>query len=99
MFNIATINTRGLNDHCKRRKLFKWLADHKIDIAFLQETFCTKDFVSIFNAGYNGTVLHNVTDSKHSRGVAILLNNRLNVNVMNQHCSDDGRKNISECKN
>ena len=90
-FNIVTINTRGLNDHCKRRKLFKWLVDHKIDIAFLQETYCTKDFISIFNSGYSGTALHSVTDSKHSRGVAILMNNKLNVKVKNQYSSNNGR--------
>ena len=36
-FNVATYNVNGLRDSLKRRKIFNYLHDKSIDVAFLQE--------------------------------------------------------------
>ena len=46
---FITLNVRGLNKTTKRISIFKWLNEAKCDIAFLQETFCTKRFKPYFN--------------------------------------------------
>ena len=40
---IVSINVRGLRDKSKRFTLINWLKTKQFDIAFLQETFITKD--------------------------------------------------------
>ena len=88
---IATLNVRGLCNHIKRRKLFYWLKELNYDVILLQETYCQKSFVKSFNDSWQGTVVHAVTDSPHSRGVCILFSSKLNTEVVNYHASSDGR--------
>ena len=35
-------NVRGLQNYTKRKKLYIWLDENDIDVAFLQETHCTE---------------------------------------------------------
>ena len=69
----GTLNVRGLNDKNKRDKVFRWIRNNELDIAFLQESYCTEKFIPYFNAGWKGAALHGHSDSNHSRGVCILL--------------------------
>ena len=48
------------------------LERQKVDVICLQETYCTKDFVPKFDQLWKGKVVHSVSDSAHSKGVAIL---------------------------
>ena len=54
--SIATINARGLNNTKKRVSLFNWIKENNIGITIIQETFCTKNFVSTFNIQWDGAV-------------------------------------------
>lgn len=90
-FKIGTLNVRGLCNHKTRRKTFQWLNDLKFDIVFLQETYCKKDFVSIFDNSWKGKIIHCVTDSSHSRGVCVMFKENLKFEVINHRCSTDGR--------
>ena len=58
---IVSVNVRGLRGD-KRHTVFRWLLDNKYDIALLQETYCTRSFVDKFKKGWNGEILHNVSD-------------------------------------
>ncbi len=87
--NIFSLNIRGLNDEKKRRIIFKWLENNKCNILFAQETFCTKEFPRQNNSKW--TVKHNLTNSAHSRGVAIMFHNSLNIDIQNIHKKDDAR--------
>ena len=87
----ATINVRGLNENEKRRRLFFWLESKSFDVIFLQETFCTDNFVSIFNSGWKGKICHATTNSKHSRGVSILFTHKRKVEIVNHFCFENGR--------
>ena len=74
-----------------RHKVFTWVNELKLKVIFLQETYCTKSFESKFNSYWSGKIVHNLTDSSHSRGVCIMFHESLNIEVINTHCSDDGR--------
>ncbi len=89
--NIATINVRGLNNEQKRRIIFKWIQDNDIKIAFLQETFCTTEFSKFKDHGWKGEIKHNLSNSSHSRGVAIMLHEKLKYEIKNIHKKDDSR--------
>ena len=89
--SISSINVRGLNDCVKRRIIFRWLTDNNIKIAFLQETFCKGEFSKFEDSGWSGEIKHNLSNSSHSRGVAIMLHSSLNYNIKSIHKKDDAR--------
>ena len=93
----CTLNVRGLRDHFKRRTLFKWLIELKLDIIFLQETHVTENFIATFNKDWPGKVYHCCSDSAHSKGVAILIKNTVDFSFINMHKDNDGRKIILNC--
>ena len=91
---FSTLNVRGILDHTKRNKYIAWLKHQNIDIAFLQETYCTSNHVdniikSCNNFGYKS--FHAITDSNHSRGVSILISNKLDFNVHSTQDDNNGR--------
>ena len=87
---IVSLNVRGLRGD-KRHTVFRWLADKKFSIALLQETYCTQPFVTKFNKGWNGDVLHCVSDSSHSRGVCILFSKCLDYKLVSHYQCNQGR--------
>ena len=89
---VMSLNVRGLNDSLKRKKVFGWINQQKPHIVFLQETFCTNKLQPYINSMWKGKVIHSLTDSNHSRGVAILLSENLDYKIINVHESKDGRK-------
>ena len=72
LFRIVTINVRGLRNYKKRHILFNWLKEKNIDIAFLQETYCTADNVTNFDKEWDGISVNCLSESCHSKGVSIL---------------------------
>ncbi len=88
---ITSLNVRGLNDENKRRNLFTWLSDLGNKIVYLQETFCRKEFDKFSDCGWKGEIYHNLTDSSHSRGVAILIHETLDCKILNIHKKSDSR--------
>ena len=79
-----------MNNYGKRITLFHWLHEKKIDVACLQETFCTKTFN--VNNYYDFDIFHALTDSTHSRGVCIVIRKGLNYKLVNKYASNDGRR-------
>ena len=61
------------------------------DIILLQETFCTKKLESSFKSSWNGQVLLSLSESSHSRGVAILFRENIKHKILSKYSSDDGR--------
>ena len=89
--SLVTYNCRGLNETSKRQKLFSWFEHEIYDIVFLQETFCTKNFESIFRSSWKGQSIIAATNSSHSRGVAILFKPGFEGDIVSSYTSDDGR--------
>ena len=91
--NVITLNVRGLRDKTKRDVLLQFLDHHKVDISFLQETYCTEDFKDTFFSNFsNYNVFHSCSNSVHSRGVSILIRKSLQFKVINHIIDDEGRK-------
>ena len=71
--SIFSYNYHGLNDKNKRTKLFLWINDQNYDIVLLQETFLINETEAYVKSSWKGISFFANSDSKHSRGVAVLL--------------------------
>ena len=94
---IASINCRGLSDIKKRRDVFHFLRNQKYDVLFLQDTHITKDSTQYFNSLWKGKSYHSCHTNR-SRGVSILINQRLQHELIEIKLSDDGNFIIVVCK-
>lgn len=74
----------------KRRKLFKWMKVHRFDIIFLQETHSDPAIEKIWQREWGGRALFSHGDIR-SRGVAILFNPALQVDIKHTWHCDNGR--------
>lgn len=90
--SFISVNVRGLNTDEKRKKIYSWLYEKKIDIALLQETHFVQKYECKYNTGWKGKTFHAYSDSVFSRGVTILFRENLDIKVMNFKKSLDGRK-------
>ena len=88
--SIVSLNVRGLRGD-KRHTIFRWLMDNEINIALLQETFCTESFVAKFNKNWKGDILHSVSNSSQSRGVCVMFRKNLSYKIINHYHCDQGR--------
>ena len=86
----VSLNVRGLRGE-KRNTIFRWLTDNQFDICLLQETYCSKEFADRFKKGWEGEIIHSLSNSSHSRGVCILLKKGLLCKTTSVHCDDSGR--------
>ncbi len=93
---IATLNARGLNNTKKRISLFEWIREQEIDIVLIQESYCTKDFEKRFRLQWNGDIYHSYTNSKHAKGVCILVRKEFKGSVINIVKDNEGRKILIE---
>ena len=89
--SISSLNVRGLNNANKRNVIYKWVKDNKFDLCFLQETYCLESFKAEFCKHWKGDIFHSCTLSPHSRGVCILVNNKLKYKVISSHSDNTGR--------
>ena len=87
---ILSLNTRGLREKKKRESLFYWFKQRNASIAFLQETYWTNDLLISIEKEWGGPVFLS-PGTFHSKGTAILLNSKVNIEVTNIHKSGDGR--------
>ena len=99
---LASINVLGLLNRIKRQTVFEWAKHKNISILCLQETFCTDRTREAFDGDWSVSVFQSVSDSPHSRGVSIMINNNIDFKYINSFKSDDGRRiliNISNNEN
>ena len=88
---ITSINARGIISDFKRKKLFLWIENKKIDIVFIQETYCTKMNYAKIQKEWKGLGKFCLSNSAHSRGVATLFRKGLKVEIINVENREDGR--------
>ena len=98
-FNFKTIsfNVRGLNNRKKRRSIFKWIKQKRLDICFLQETFCTTRVENIWKNEWGGQIILS-NGSNHARGVAILIKPGFDAQIMKVTKDDIGRMLLVDMK-
>jgi len=85
-----SLNVRGLNDQVKRRTVFRWLHQQRVDVVFLQETFSNAKIERVWRAEWGGTILYS-HGTNHSKGVAILVNPRKSCEIINCKNDTNGR--------
>ena len=72
LFNVSTLNVRGLIDSSKRKSIFSYLENEKFDIACLQETHCTEHNENRILRDWKGKSVAGLSNSSYSRGLCIL---------------------------
>ena len=88
---LVSLNVRGLRSNKKKFEIFRWVKDKKYDICLFQETFCTEDFKHNFQRGWKGKIIHSCSNSSHGRGVAILLREGLQGELIDTYSCENGR--------
>ena len=74
----------------KRKEVFLWLCNQKVDIVLLQETFWTKDLEPVIRAEWKDLCYFD-HGTNHSKGVAILINSNVLTDVKDVTAKGDGR--------
>ena len=78
---IGSLNTRGLGDLNKRRRVFNYLRQQQYDIICLQETHSTPEQEELWKKQWNGPI-HFSHGTSQARGVCILFSQSIkNCNV------------------
>ena len=88
--HFITLNVRGINSLRKRRAIFRQLHNKNASVIFLQETYSSNNQEKLWSSEW-GSKIHFCHGSKHSKGVAILFNPKIQVTIENQMQSEDGR--------
>ena len=89
-FKIISLNAQGIRDFTKRKAVFNWLQKQNADVAFLQETYSTPDIVESWRFQWPGKMYFS-HGTNHSRGVLILINDKLQFEMKNTQSDSDGR--------
>ena len=80
--NLLSLNVRGLNMEGKRRSVFQYIRKKCVDIAFLQETYSTKEIVNVWSNQWGGKIYF-AHGTNHSKGVMILIRPGLDIKLQN----------------
>ncbi len=87
---LCTFNCRGLQDYCKRRKVFHYMRSIDSDIIFLQETHSAIYDEKFWKTQW-GEHAWFCSYSSNSRGVAILIRKSVKVVFDDSFCDPEGR--------
>ena len=87
---ICTFNVNGLRAADKRPAIFKKLRDERYDLSFLQETHCTPEVQTIWQAEWGGNIIFS-NGVSNSRGVAILFGRGLDYKCVKKLIDVHGR--------
>ena len=87
---FALFNVKGLGNKEKRRIIFQWLKDKKVDICFIQEAHYTNECKVVWGKDWGGEMYFSGNDSR-SMGVGIMFNPSFNMNVINSTEIVEGR--------
>ena len=89
MIKIITQNVRGLQNTMKRKAMFNHLRN-KCDILCIQETHCSTEYETYWKNEWGGKAFWSNKDTK-SRGVAILISPKCNIEVIKTFQDKNGR--------
>ena len=87
---ISSINCNGLRDNIKRNVVFEYLERKKITVAFLQETHSEDKDESLWKKQWGGDIIFS-HGLRNSRGVAILISNKISHKLINTKTDKEGR--------
>ena len=78
--SVASVNVNGLRKGLKRNILFDYLELRKFSVIFLQETHSESGDVSLWSTQWKGK-MYFCHGNRQSRGVAILVSEKSNLDV------------------
>lgn len=84
------LNARGIRHFCKHETIFTWSNKQKGDIAFLQETYTSREIENEWKFQWRDKMLF-AHGTNLSRGVFILFSSELQVNITNMQEDTEGR--------
>lgn len=87
---FVTYNARGLRQSSKRRQVFAFMHVQKFDVIFLQETHSATCDENYWRNEWGGKMFFS-HGSMRSKGVCILFNPSLHVQMVRTECHVDGR--------
>ena len=88
--NIGTFNVKGLANDEKRKEIFYWLKEKKMNIYLLQETHCNNETESKFQSDWGDKYIFSNKNSQ-SAGVMILFNSNFDYEIEDYIKDNDGR--------
>ena len=88
--NIGTFNVKGLANDKKRKEIFYWLKENKMNIYLLQETHCNNETESKFQSDLGDKCIFSNKNSQ-SAGVMILFNSNFDYEIEDYIKDNDGR--------
>lgn len=88
--SLATYNVRGLRSEFKRRKIFNYLHQHEFSLIVLQETHSTSDIEKLWAAEWGHKIIY-ANGTSAARGVALLLNKKVDAQIGEISKDPDGR--------
>ena len=95
-FSIFSLNTRGLGNILKRRKIFDCLVDIGKGIYLLQECHSETSTKSALKRDWHGCIEFSY-GTTNSRGVAILLSHSMQITIKDIIRNKDGRFLLLDC--
>ena len=89
-FELLSLNAHGLRSFDRRKSFFKWLFKSSADICFLQETYSTPEVENMWKKQWKGKMFFS-HGTNHSRGVLILVKDRLDFKLQSVKVDSEGR--------
>ena len=87
---FATFNVNGLNADAKRKTIFNYLKQKNFEIILLQETHSTEKVEKLWEMEW-GNKIEWLHGTNRSKGLAILLKNNLNYDLIKTYQDPHGR--------
>jgi exonuclease III len=96
-FSSMTINVRGLNERKKRRSVFRWIKQNKIDLCFVQESYSSPEVENIWSNEWGRKIIFS-HGTRHGRGVLVLIRPGLDIKINDVYSDDIGRLLLLDAK-
>ena len=90
MINLASLNSQGLRSPDRHQTAFSFYQRNRMDVVLLQETHWTAEMEIQIKCEWNGEAIFN-HGSNTARGVAVLINPRLEHIAKQTKCDNEGR--------
>lgn len=87
---VGSLNVRGINREVKRKGLYDWIEQKKIDIMMLQECYCTPDTNDRWSDEWGGECFFS-NGTSHSCGTMILFRKGLDISILESKIDLNGR--------
>ena len=88
-FEFLSLNARGLCSFDRRKSFFNWLFKSSANICFLQETYSTPEVENMWKKQWKGKMFFS-HETNHSRGVLILVKDRLDFKLQSVKVDSEG---------